>query len=155
MARWTPDQRREALELYVELGPSAASEATGIPKGTIGWWAHREGVRTVGAERTAAATEAAALRWAERRANLADEAGAAAALALEQTVHALQGRTDEDTLVLAGARDAKDLALTFAVLVDKAQLLTGEATSRHAMQAEQREGVLDGARRDALRLVTG
>lgn len=142
MAKWTPEQRAEALELYVELGPSAASERTGIPKGTIGWWASEAGIRTDGAERTAAATEAAALRWAERRANLADRIGAVAELALVQTEAALE---DDD-------RKAKDFALTMAVLIDKAQLLSGDATVRHGLE-EDREEVIARARDRALTLV--
>lgn len=142
MAKWTPEQRAEALELYVELGPAAASARTGIPVGTIASWAHRNGVQTRCIETTAARVEHSRLRWAERRADLAERIGAVAEKALDQTEHAL----DE------GDRKAKDFALTMAVLVDKAQLLSGEATARHALR-DDREGVLGDARDGALRLV--
>lgn len=123
MARrtWTPEQRRHALVVYVDHGPAEAARRTGIPSATIASWAHRNGVQTRCIATTRAATEHSRLRWEERRAEMVHEIGAVAALALERA-HA--------ELDAGHARNAKDLATTMAILVDKAQLLAGDATSR-------------------------
>lgn len=62
------------------------------------------------------------MRWAERRAVMVEEIGATAHMALQQCVNAT---------AKGYGRDAKDFATTLAILVDKAQLLSGDATSRH------------------------
>jgi hypothetical protein len=138
---YTPEQRTQALELYRTDGPTKASEATGIPKGTIAAWAHDEGVQTDCLAKTANATRAAALRWEERRTELAHRMGEIASKALERVDHAIEGQDPfGGDLYVPGAfgqptlihpSDAKALATTCAILVDKAQLLTGAATSRH------------------------
>lgn len=61
------------------------------------------------------------MRWAERRAVMVEEIGAAAHMALAQCVNATS---------VGQGRDAKDFATTLGILVDKAQLLSGAATAR-------------------------
>lgn len=56
---YTDEQKAEALRLYEVEGPSAASKQTGIPKSTLRSWAESSGVRTVRAQNTRKATEAA------------------------------------------------------------------------------------------------
>lgn len=56
---YSDEEREEALRLYETDGPSAAAEATGVPKSTIRSWAKSSGVRTVRNENTREATEAA------------------------------------------------------------------------------------------------
>lgn len=121
MARKPPysdEVRAEALSLYREHGPAEAGRRLGIPAKTISSWAARAGVQADAREQvTAAATEAARQSWAERRARLADELGAAA----EEFLVAARG---------AGARTARDYMAALAAAVDKAQLLSGAATER-------------------------
>lgn len=56
---YSDEQREEALRIYETEGPSAAAEATGVPKSTIRSWAKSDGVRTVRNQNTREATEAA------------------------------------------------------------------------------------------------
>lgn len=123
MARttWTPEHKTEALRLYQTEGTNAAAAATGVPPATIRSWAHRSGVAANCNEQRRANVQAQQLAWAERRGIMVEEIGAVAHKALAQTVAALE---------LGKSRDAKDLATTMAILVDKAQLLSGGATSR-------------------------
>lgn len=124
MARrtYTPEQRAEALELYAQHGAVETCRRTGIAKGTLQSWAHRSGVATACNENRRANVEALKAKWDERRIVMVHEIGAVAHMALAQA---------EEAVALGRGRDAKDFATTMAILVDKAQLLTGAATSRH------------------------
>lgn len=119
---WTPEQKADALIRY-EAGGKAdeISAEMGIPAATIRSWARRSGVAARCNEERKVHVEAMQLAWAERRGVMVEEIGAVAHMALAQTVAALE---------LGKSRDAKDLATTMAILVDKAQLLSGGATSR-------------------------
>jgi transposase-like protein len=140
--RYTDEQKADALALYVEHGPAETARRTGIAKGTLASWAHRAGVQSVATELTAAATEAASAKWAERRQTMVDEIGLVAEAALSGAAGA----------VLAGRpRDAKDYATTMAILVDKAQLLGGDATTRHENR-ELRDRLLEETRENARHL---
>jgi hypothetical protein len=114
---YTPEQRTQALELYRTDGPRAAAATTGIPLGTITSWAKNAGIRTRAIENAAACVQATSLKWEERRIGLAHEMGRVAELAISRAVDELD--------------HAQAFATTAAILVDKAQLLTGAATSRH------------------------
>lgn len=116
---YTDEEKQEALELYRQHGPADASRRTGIKSATIRSWAHRNGeAGSEGAEQTRAATETARLSWAQRRAELTDETGAVAAAILDRIK------------VSRRSSDARALAQAFSVLIDRAQLLDGGATSR-------------------------
>jgi transposase-like protein len=138
MARrsFTDEQRAEALALYAEVGAAEAARRTGIAAGTIQSWASRSGVATACNERTAAAVEAAQQQWAQRRVAMVHEMGRVAAKAL---------RVAENNLDAGSANKAKDAATTMAILVDKAQLLGGDATARHESR-ELRNQLLEQAR---------
>lgn len=114
---YTPEQRAGALELYAEHGPAEASRRSGVPSATIRQWAHRAGITGKRAETTAAATRAARVSWAERRARIADSAGAAAETFLDRALN-------------SGAKTARLWVGSFAACVDRAALLSGDATSR-------------------------
>lgn len=77
--------------------------------------------------KTAAAVHATKLKWEQRRGDEADAAGIVAARARGSVVEALEAKD---------YRGAKEAAVTYAILIDKAQLLTGGATSRPAMPDE-------------------
>ncbi len=125
---YTPEQKQEALALYLEHGPAETSRRTGIRAGTIRQWARRGGVTSPRAERAVAGAEAARKSWAQRRATVCLAAGEAA----EELIGKVRESPD--------ARKAADWARAFAIATDKAQLLDGGATGRvEVSSAEERE----------------
>ena len=70
-AKYTQEQRDEALALYHTDGPTAVEKKLGIPKGTVTRWAKETGVETVSVSTTRAGTEAASVYAKSRRAELA------------------------------------------------------------------------------------
>lgn len=151
--RWTDEQRDQALALYLEHGTTEAARRTGIPKGTVASWARRAGVetRTVPPQ-TEAAVESSALAAEQRRLELAegmlgDIGGLRARL--------FAGISYAHVKVVGGGKDmagdvetvwvdcdmpvpADQLRLVQAIgtLVDKVQLLTGQATERMDLVGE-------------------
>lgn len=119
--QYTPDQKAEALELLATLGKAEAARATGIPEGTIASWGHRAGVRAPDAPQIRAAAEAVQAAWAVRKVALGEKLGTLC----EKMATKIDERLDEDSL-----RGVRDLAASIAILVDRAQLLTGGATAR-------------------------
>lgn len=69
-AKYTQEQRDEALALYETHGPTAVQEQLGIAKGTVTGWAKEAGIRTVRTSRTREATEAKVADAQERIAAL-------------------------------------------------------------------------------------
>lgn len=133
---YTDAEKATAIALYESEGPSAVQHQLGIPKATVSDWARANGVRTFGTERTEAATAAHEAAWAERRARMVDKIGRVAEKALDLADSCLaEGTTSK----------AKDAATTMAILVDKAQLLGGDATTR-GENRQLRNRLLDEAR---------
>lgn len=128
--RYTDQQRTDATALATEVGVSEAARRVGVDKATISRWCKAAGVATLHTESTAAAVDAKRLAWEERRTDLAHEQGRIAAKALELTEQCLDRRKFSD---------ARAAATTMAILTDKAQLLTGAATSRseHSVSPER------------------
>lgn len=146
MGRPYPEALRAEVIAYAsEHGVTSSAVKYGVGKATVSSWCKAAGVGTVRNAQTAAATEAAALHWEERRAGMVHRMGATAELALAAVDTALRSKD---------ARTAKDSALTMAILVDKAQLLSGGSTSRAEMR-DTREEVIASARARALTLVPG
>lgn len=143
-ARYDDATKAEAVALAVEVGKAEASRRLGINAGTIGSWMSRAGVATVAAENTRAATEVRKAKWEERRVEMVHEIGEIASMALDRVRDELG---DDGKL-----RDAKDAATTMAILVDKAQLLSGGHTARFGTDAQRAE-VVGEARERALSLV--
>jgi len=124
---YTDAQRKAALALHVEHGPAEAARQTGVPAATIKSWARRRGVRTASRDHPMReAVAVAELSWARRRARLTDDTGAAAAEVLERLRHSTH------------ALEAHRLAMTYAALVEKAQLLAGSATARLEVSEDER-----------------
>ena len=69
-AKYTPEQRAEALAVYETHGPTEVTARFGIPKGTVAGWAKASGVRTVRNETTRAAVEAKVVDGKLRRQNI-------------------------------------------------------------------------------------
>jgi len=129
MTAWSSEQRTHALDLLRNGNTLAATaRTTGIPKQTLSGWAKAEGLDLNGRSeaKTREATQAAQRKWAEVRAELADQSGDAARRLLAIISRAI----DSGDMGITSARDAKDAATAMAILIDKAQLLGGGATSR-------------------------
>jgi hypothetical protein len=116
--RWPDATRQEALAIAADAGFPAAHEATGVPLGTIKSWASRAGKVL----KAAGVVVSDGMTWAERRDALVEGCitGAGEALA------AVRAAMAEERY-----RDAKDVGIVYGILVDKLQLLSGHATSRH------------------------
>lgn len=118
-SKFTDEQREQVLdEVRAGTGYRDICQRHGMSISTLSIWVKAAGIETAGASQVQAAVEATKVAWAQRRGDLVDEAGARATQALERIADS------------ADAREAKDWAVTFAVLVDKAQLLSGGVTSR-------------------------
>lgn len=131
---YTDTQRSEALDLHAEHGTAETSRRTGISSTTITRWA-REAGRTVqtDVEKTATARAAGAERvlqaWGDFRAGEAMQAGAVAGKARNRLAEAL-----DDPARPIGR--AKELAVVYGIMIDKAELLSGNATERIEHWAE-------------------
>lgn len=115
---YTPEQREEALRLYVEHGPAEAARRLGIPAATVRSWAKRAAKTSPRAQVATAGAEAARRSWSQRKHEVALLAGQEAEAIVRQM------------LATANARQKADLARAFAVMVEKTQLLDGGATGR-------------------------
>jgi hypothetical protein len=111
----------------------AASEATGIPRRTIGYWMNDP--------------DLAELRHNARDA-MAEEVTVAARLALQRLVDAIR----------SGSLESRDYVLATGMLIDKSQLLTGMATARSETRditGTISDAELDASIREAAALVSG
>lgn len=132
--KYTDEQKREALKVYAEYGPAEAGRQTGIPRGTISQWARRAGVTDTRRKNTTEATKAAAEKAAKLRESLK-------LLSRERAVDLIERMTElhiefvgkdgrREEIDRATAAACKDYAVAVGVLIDKAELLDGRATSR-------------------------
>lgn len=132
--RWPDEIRQRALELYVEFGPAdaarlLASDGHHVPPNTIKAWASRAGLATVATQKTEAATAAKRAKFELQRAGFADRMG-----------NLIDGLLDtaEEALAAGDLQAVKIAAVSAAVYVDKAQLLSGGATTRTETASEER-----------------
>lgn len=116
--QYTREQKTEALALLIAVGKAEAARQTGIPACTISSWAVRNGVTTSHAapEQLAGAAQSIA----EQKQKLVDRLLPLAA----KLVTKLEAKANTDDASL------KELAQTLMIIVDKVQLLTGQATAR-------------------------
>ena len=134
MTTYTDTDRTQALDLHTEHGTAETARRTGISTTTITRWV-REAGRTVqtDVEKTATARAAAAERvqqaWGDFRAGEAMQAGAMAGRARNRLAEAL------DEPKWSSGR-AKELAVVYGIMIDKAELLSGNATERIEHWAE-------------------
>jgi hypothetical protein len=125
---YTTEQKTEAVQLADEVGPAEASRRLNIPKRTISSWrppAHANQEKTAAARATAA--ERVTLHWADYREQEATAAGSAATRLRRQVIEA----SDAGNANLLRAR-----TIAYGVLIDKAELLSGQATERIEVWAE-------------------
>lgn len=115
---WPDDVRGRALALAVEHTAETASAETGVPAATIRSWLKL----SLDAVRPYLPAELQSARsWHEARGPILEALGPVAA----QTLVAYARAIEQDR-----GRDARDLAVSLGIMIDKAQLLAGEATSR-------------------------
>lgn len=128
MTTWSPEAKTAALTQLTD-GHTLAQvhHDTGIPKQTLSRWAKNEGLdpAALSQAKTMAAVKAKQEQWAELRATVANQAGGTAQRILALVTDAL----DSGELEVRTIGQAKDAALTMAILVDKAQVLGGEASA--------------------------
>lgn len=129
---YTEQQRSDALAMYVEHGTAHTHKTLGIPRRTLLDWAKQAGVtaqadaqqtsqaRAVNAERVQAA-------WGDYRENEALGAGSAAARMRQGILEASANNNHQ----LLRAR-----SIAYGIMIDKAELLSGRATSRVETWAE-------------------
>lgn len=149
MARtYTPEEKERALKLFADQGAAAAARETDIPRTTISRWASTSGVMSDRAEKTRVATEAAAVHAAAKREALKSASRERALDLIERMAHAhiefvgKDGRREEIDKATAGA--CKDYAIAAGVLIDKAELLDGRATSRNEIRnIDQLDGEIE------------
>lgn len=132
--RYTSSERARAMEIYREHGPAQAARRLGIPYETIRRWARDGGEikpaltpHEQSARAHAMATTRVSAKWAEARVEEADKAGAAAQQARERLLDVLMS---DDHQMLRAAVNA------YEVLINKAEMLSGQASERIAIWAE-------------------
>lgn len=142
---YTDDERTAALAMYAEAGPTAVEAELGIPKATVASWARRAGVHTVRAENARARNEARSADLEQRRLDLAlglfddiaalrSQLFAPCVVRKPMSVGIERGVTEIEIIDIeldqpTFAEQTK-IMTSVGIAVDKAQLLTGQATSR-------------------------
>lgn len=134
--RYSASEKAKALKLYQEIGGSATSRRLSIPSRTLKRWADQAGVSTNTVvppkdqiiHAHAATAQRVADKWGDLREAEADEAGRAAQ---EVRVRLLELLVGDDAQMLRAVTDA------YRALIDKAEALSGQASERIAIWAEQ------------------
>ena len=132
--RYTASERARTLQIYREYGPTIAGRRMGIPYETVRRWAKDAGEvppETPNAQiarHHAMAAARTTTKWADVREKEADEAGEAARIARERLLDVLV--TDDHQMLRAAVN-------AYEVLINKAEMLSGQATERIAIWAEQ------------------
>ncbi len=134
MPQYTDAQKAEAVALYPEHGTAETARRTNIPPRIITRWVRAAGLTAQAstqktANARAAGAERVAQAWGDFREAEAMGAGATAIKAREAIIAAI---TDPKT----SAAEAKALAITYGILIDKAELLSGNATERVQVWSE-------------------
>lgn len=109
--QYTAVAKAEALQLLAEVGKAEASRRTGIPEGTIASWGARNGVAYIPGE------PATIVEQKQQLVNKLLPLAAKLVTTLERRI-----ASDEASL--------KDVAQALMIVVDRVQLLTGQATAR-------------------------
>lgn len=132
--KYSDEFKQAVLETYQSEGPAAAARRHGVSKRSVQSWAKRAGVCTEAA--TKSATEAACVSLETRRSRIRELLGQRAQEMLDRMGEPMQmwvgsgAKPIQVELERPPAGVCKDLATTAAILIDKLQLMTGEATER-------------------------
>jgi len=141
--QYTDTAKAEALEQWQAHGTAEASRRTGITGRTLTRWAKDAGLMSQDrAQKTTEARAEAAARvsevWADYRSKEAAAAGATASRLRNAILEQVDGEpimedTDDGQVqvgTLINGRNLQSLAVAYGILVDKAELLSGNATER-------------------------
>lgn len=154
---YTPEQREQVLELWPEHGTAETARITGVAPRTIlryvtdaGLMTHDRQEKTE--EARAAAAEKVSAAWGDFRAQEALAAGSAANRMRREVLEAstaasidipsfleqkdLRLLKDWPALISANANLLKARVIAYGIFIDKAELLSGQATSRIELWAE-------------------
>jgi hypothetical protein len=147
MTKYTDDQRRNAVNLYIQHGTAEASRRSGISTRSIKRWAKDSDVVAQARTKTDTARAELARRNAERRERIKTQ--------LLEKIEDLLGRMNlphvdfkgKDaqmvTYPVATSGDVKNYAVSVAVLIDKYRLEMGESTLRAEITYQQATDRLD------------
>ncbi len=147
MATYTDEQKREAINLYIQHGTTTASQQSGIPKRTLLRWVKDSDVVARARNKTAKATAELTRLNVERRERIKSQ--------LLEKIEDLIGRMNlphvdfkgKDaamvTYPVATSGDVKNYSVSIGILIDKYRLEMGESTSRAEITFEQAETRLD------------
>jgi hypothetical protein len=129
---YTPEQKQQVIALWPEFGTAETERLTGVPARTIIRYVNEAGLMTQDrqektAEARAALSEKVAAAWGDFRAQEALAAGSAANRMRRAAIEA----SDERDAGLLKAR-----VVAYGIFIDKAELLSGQATQRIEMWAE-------------------
>lgn len=129
---YTDEQKHQVLTLWPELGTAETERTTGVPARTLLRWVNDAGLMThANQEKTSEARAASAERvtnaWGDFR---AQEALAAGAAANRMRREALEASTERNATLL------KARVVAYGIFIDKAELLSGQATQRIQVWAE-------------------
>ena len=129
---YTPEQKQQVITMWPELGTAETERLTGVPARTIlryvneaGLMSHDRQEKT--AEMRAAMSEKVVAAWGDFRQQEALAAGSTAARMRRAAIEA----SDERDSNLLRAR-----VIAYGIFIDKAELLSGQATQRIALWAE-------------------
>lgn len=131
---YSQNAKDTALAIYMDEGASVAAKETGISADTIRRWASRAGVSEDRAKSTQKATEQAAQDAALKREQIKVDCR-------NRAVDLIQRMSEEHTMFVgkdgrrvqidrADASACREYAVAVGILIDKAELLDGRATSR-------------------------
>jgi hypothetical protein len=147
MARYTEEQRQQVLTMWPEMGTAETERLTGVEARTILRYVNEAGLMTHDKqEKTTAARAAAAERvtnaWADFRSAEALAAGAAANRMRREALEASAAATNPDgtwphpQIVTAQAGLLRARVVAYGIFIDKAELLSGQATQRIQVWSE-------------------
>ncbi len=133
MPKYTDTQKAEAVKLYDEHGTAETAKRTGITPRTIRRWAKAAGlVSEDNVEKTTKARAVGARQVAEAWGDFRESEATGAGTTATQVRDAILAAVDHG----ARTRQARDLAVVYGILIDKAELLSGNATQRVQVWAE-------------------
>ena len=140
---YTTTDKQQALELWQTAGTAETARRTGINGRTLTRWAKAAGLMTEDrqqktTELRAAAAEKVSEVWADYRSKEAAASGATASRMRNAILEQVEGEPIMETVngdqvqvgVRVDGRNLQSLAVAYGILVDKAELLSGNATAR-------------------------
>ncbi len=141
--QYTDDDKTQALELWETLGTAETSRRTGITGRTLTRWAKADGRMTEDRQQKTTEARAAGAQqvsevWAEYRSKEAAASGATASRMRNAILEQVDGtpimeKIGDDEVQVGtkiDGRNLQSLAVAYGILIDKAELLSGNATER-------------------------